>query len=68
MTSEQKIEYIREFFDHIEAVDLDSEFYQTIRQFIISCSIAELEQIKADNIRILSELAKNRIDFVRSYH
>lgn len=68
MTVEEKIEYIREFFDHVDAVDLNSEFYQTIRNFITSCSIAQLEEIKAEKIRILSELAKNRIDFLRSYH
>lgn len=68
MTRKQNIEAVREFFQTVDAVDLNSEFFMQIRTLLSTFSNADLEEVSSENIPYLSELAKNRLDFLRSYH
>lgn len=68
MTRKQKIEAVREFFETVDAVDLNSEFFMQLRTLLSTFSNADLEEVASENIPYLSELAKNRLDFLRSYH
>lgn len=68
MTRKQKIEAVREFFETVDAVDLNSEFFMQLRTLLSTFSNADLEEVSSENIPYLSELAKNRLDFLRSYH
>lgn len=68
MTRKQKIEAVREFFETVDAVDLNSEFFMQLRTLLSTFSNVDLEEVASENIPYLSELAKNRLDFLRSYH
>lgn len=68
MTRKQDIEAVREFFKTVDAVDLNSEFFMRLRTLLSTFSNADLEEVASENIPYLSELAKNRLDFLRSYN
>lgn len=64
MTRKQNIETVREFFETVDAVDLNSQFFTELRVLLSTFSRQDLKEVAQENIPILSALCKSRLDFL----